>query len=430
MFKGKLRWAMIYWFFIIVLISYMDRVNLAVAAPAILKEFKLTFSQLGLIMGIFTLGYAVANLFSGFLGRRYSPSKVIITILVLWSIMTCATGLAVGFVTLFLARVLFGIFEGPMTPLMIGQTGTWMLPRERPVAYGLWFSAMPLGVLFGLSISTAIITNYDWRTIFYFFGGAGIILAVISHFILVDTPAKHKSITPEELNLIESSYDTPTESGATGRSYGQLLKDPWVWCVCAGNFLFAFTYWATMNWLPTYFVTARGTTILKSGALSSMPWILGVAGMLVTGWLSGKFGKGYAANWLSGVSFAAVPFIAYAVMTPSTNVSLFCFSVAMFFVVAGISLNASTLTAIWGRLDVAIVSSITTAFFCLAGFVAPYFVGYILDVTKSFNMAYFTFAAFSFIAGCLYLALFWKEKKLRAASTASQPVSPIAAEKA
>lgn len=412
MFKNY-RWVVVGWFFIITMISYLDRVNLSMAAPLILKEFLMKPSELGIILGAFTLGYALLNFPAGFISARFSGRRVIAIILFLWSIMTLLTGLAWGFMSLLVLRVIFGMAEGPMFPACNGVLSYWMLPRERARAAGFFTSAIPLGALVGILLSAIIIEYWGWRAVFYIFGIAGILASFVSWFIITDTPAEHSLVSPEELKLIEASYAPPATSSAAGSTFGELLRDRSVWLCAVAAFFMALAYWATLSWLPTYFVMARKTTILKSGYLSSLPWIVAFLGMVSLGWASDKIGKGYRGNWLAFSMFISVPFIAYAVITPSLMVSLVCFSVSLFFNLGAIGLIVAYFHEIWDRADVPKVHGMAQAAMSLAGFVGPYLVGYILEKTNSFSLAYYIFAGCAFFSGFVLFLLYIKEKQVR-----------------
>jgi len=369
------RWYVVGWFFIVTLVSYIDRVNLSMAAPLIMKDFQMKPSELGIVLGAFTIGYTMMNIPAGFLSARFSGRRVITVILFLWSVMTLLTGVAWGFVSLLIFRILFGIAEGPLFPACNGVISHWMLPREKATAAGFFTSAIPLGALIGILLSAIIIEYWGWRAVFYIYGVAGIIASFVGWFIVTDSPAQHSCVSSEELKRIEASYASPV-AGVGGSTFGQLLRDRTLWVLSLSFFLMALAYWATLNWLPTYFVMARKTTILKSGYLSSLPWIVAFLGMVSLGWASDKIGKGYRGNWLAFSMIASVPFIAYAVVTPSVTVSLICFSVALFFNLGAIGLAVAFVHELWDRADVPKAHGMALAFMSLAGFVGPYLVGY------------------------------------------------------
>ncbi len=127
-----------------------------------------------------------------------------------------------------------------------------------------------------------------WRFVFFVFTAAGAILGLLSWIIVRDTPVEHPAISLQELKLIEAD-DHPLFTGsAAGSSFRQFMKDPWLWANAAYNFFYSFTFWANLNWRPTYFVIARGTSVLKSGYLFSLPRLAGLLGLLTLGAISDR----------------------------------------------------------------------------------------------------------------------------------------------
>ncbi|MGO9138112.1 MAG: MFS transporter [Syntrophales bacterium] len=413
MLNDKLRWKIIMWFFLVVMISYMDRINLAVAAPLILKEFKLSPSELGIVLSGFQIGYMVLMFFGGFIAQRFSARKVVTVILILWSITTFLTGFSFNFLTIFLARLIFGMAEGPMFPSINYVVNNWTLNKEKGFAGSAYTSALPIGVVLGTLASAYLVTEFGWRSVFYVFGGAGIVIGIISWFVVRDTPREHPSVTPAELKLIEADYHVSTTGSAKGMTMGQMLKDPTLLLFGALDLFYSFLFWADLNWLPTYFVMARKVTLLKSGLLSAIPWFAAFLGMVIIGRLSDT-GKRYKANWCAGVLIVCAPFTAYAVITPDTYVSLACFSVSLFCIGAVMSVSSVLVWELWDRADVAKAFGMIVTMLSLGGILGPSMVGYILETTNSFNVAYYIMAVFALISATFFLILYGREKKVRA----------------
>ena len=310
-------------------------------------------------------------------------------------------------------RIGFGLAEGPLLPAIHATVNHWMLSREKATAAALYITALPLGIIAGNIFCGYVLEVLGWRFVFFVFGAVGAIMGLLSWIIVRDTPAEHPAISLQELNLIEADYHPPYTGSATGSSFRRLMKDPWIWTNAAYNFFYRFTFWANLNWLPTYFVMARGTSILKSGYLSSMPWLAGLLGLLIFGALSDRIGKKYRGNWMAACQFLSIPFTAYAVVTPSIAVSLICFSVSLFFILGSMSIGTALIWELFDRDDVAKAYGLLAAWMTGAGILAPYLLGYIVEKTQSFNMAYYIFSCCAFLAGCIAVVLHLRERQIR-----------------
>jgi len=416
----KYRWLIIVLGFIMFLIAYMDRVNLAICGVPVMKEFGLTPSQLGLVFSGFTIGYTILNFPAGFIAQKMSNRLLLTLVMILWSVTTFATGWAQGFISLIVIRILFGMCEGPMPPSVAQVVNNWMLPREKGTAAGLYASAIPVGIVVGNLLSGYLLDLVGWRNVFFIFGAGGILCGIVVWMMVRDKPAQHPSVSREEVELIESFYHAPTDKPATGSTFGQMMANPWLWVLCASWIFYIMGFWATLNWLPTYLVMARGSSILKSGVLASAPWVLGAIGMIVLGWASDKIGKGYKANWYAACCFIAAPFMALAVITPSLTLCIIYFSIALFFIMPCLAIATVVPMNLFHQEDVGKAHGIALTFSSIGGILAPYLVGIILEQTKSFNLAYYIFAGCSLIGGVCALMLHWKERQERSARELAQ----------
>lgn len=416
MFNDKLRWKIIFWFFLVVLISYMDRINLAVAAPVIMKQFKLTPGELGIVLSGFQIGYMVLMFFGGFIVQHYSARKVVAVIMIIWSLMTFFTGYSWNFWAIFFARLIFGMAEGPMFPAINYVVNNWSLAKEKGIAGAAYTSALPLGVFLGTLFSSWILATLGCQQIFFIFGGIGVVAGLVSWFYVRDLPKEHPAITPEELRMIEADYPASTTGQEKGMTMIQMLKDHGIQIMMVFCLFYTILFWADLNWLPTYFVMARKETILKSGLLSSLPWFAAFLGMLILGKLS-DLGQRYKANWCAASMFVCAPFTAYAVYTPDTYVSLACFSVSLFCIGGLMSLSSVLIWEIWDRVDVGKAFGVVVSMLGLGGIIGPILVGYILEQTGSFQIAYYIMSVFALISGICCIIMFFREKKVRVLRT-------------
>ncbi|NPU85942.1 MAG: MFS transporter [Syntrophaceae bacterium] len=415
----KFRFLMLIWLFIVVLVSFFDRVNLAVAAPMIMAEFGITPTQLGIVMAGFTIGYTILSFPAGFIVQRFSSRALLTCIIVLWSVMTGLTGIAWSFASLLVIRILFGMCEGPMFSANANLVNLWMPPRERGIAQAMWLAAIPVGVLLGNVASAAVISTYGWRSVFLVFAVLGLVVAVLSWKIVRDRPEDHPKVSPAELRSIKDAqrlHDGNNIDDEAGSTMKELMMNPWVWVLNILYFAAAMYLWGNLNWLPTYFSIARGSNLMSSGLYAAIPMISATAGLFVMGWLSDRFGKDRSL-WLALTLFMAVPFTIYGVIASSLSNCLWGFSLATFFCFGSYGIIYTLPMEIFNRGDAPKVTGIMLAWSSLAGIIAPILVGFILQHTRSFDYAYYIFAGLVFIAGCLSLVLLTRERSLRILKT-------------
>ncbi|HYB13272.1 MAG TPA: MFS transporter, partial [Myxococcota bacterium] len=97
-------------------VAYLDRVCIATAAPLIQRDLALSDVQMGYVFSAFTFAYALCEVPSGWLADRFGARLMLTRIVLWWSAMTAATGLARGFASLIVLRLLFGMGEAGALP--------------------------------------------------------------------------------------------------------------------------------------------------------------------------------------------------------------------------------------------------------------------------------------------------------------------------
>ncbi|HKF98320.1 MAG TPA: MFS transporter, partial [Steroidobacteraceae bacterium] len=97
-------------------INYVDRGNLATAAPLIREQLSLSNTQLGVLLAAFFWSYAPAQLPAGWLAERLDPRQVLAAGLAVWGAATALTGFATGFIMLLALRLMLGLGESVMYP--------------------------------------------------------------------------------------------------------------------------------------------------------------------------------------------------------------------------------------------------------------------------------------------------------------------------
>src|SRR5579872_4515638 len=113
------------------LVAYMDRVNISVAGKAIMADLHLTKTSFGFVLSAFTVGYALLQFPGGWLADRFGSKPLLVAALLIWSLFTGLTGLAASLAMLIAIRVLFGIGEGIENGAQFKLIGDHFAPLER-----------------------------------------------------------------------------------------------------------------------------------------------------------------------------------------------------------------------------------------------------------------------------------------------------------
>jgi MFS family permease len=275
---------------LLAIITYLDRLAIAIAGPRMQKELGFTPEQWGWIVGIFAISYGGLEIPAGALGDKYGQRAVITRIVIWWSAFTALSGSVSNFWVLLAVRFLFGVGEAGAFPNISGALSRWFPPSERARAQGAVWGASRLGGILAPLAIVPLMAAIGWRPVFWILGAAGILWAVIWRPWYHNSPAEHAEITPGELSEIGSGSK---HTGHAGIPWRQLFGSRQVWLIMLMYQFYGWGSYFYLSWLHTYLVKGRGLTEREMGIFSTLPFILGAAANLTGGWLSDKLVRKY-----------------------------------------------------------------------------------------------------------------------------------------
>jgi sugar phosphate permease len=279
----KVRWWVCSLLFLTWLVSYIDRSVMAMALPLIGSEFALSPTVMGVVISAFFIGYGSMQIPGGIIADKIGPRKAITFGIAAWSAFSVLTGAATSLAKLIGIRVLFGLSEGIHPPAAFKALSAWFPSRERARANGLVMSSNTIGPMLAPVLFAFMTGALGWRVAFYLISLPGFLLAFAVYWYLRDAPAQHSRITPVEL----------AEIGADGRvqrkiTFSELLRYRGLWQLFFIYMTWDVTWWGFQAWLPSYLFNVRGFTLMRTGALTALPFAAGFAGVLLAGYVSDR----------------------------------------------------------------------------------------------------------------------------------------------
>lgn len=280
------------WFFVILIlvgaiVNYLDRSNLSVANTTIAKEFHLSPLQMGVLLSAFLWPYALANLPAGWLVDKLGPKKMFAWASGLWSVVTVATAFTNSYSLFYTLRVLLGVSESPFFPSAVKAINNWFSKKDRGTPLAVVNTGSQIANGIAPPLLTALMLAYSWKVMFVIIGAAGLVIMAVWLFTYRDP--KNNEVVQEE--------EQPAEAEAAEKKigWGDLFKYKSTWYMIIGNFGLVYTMWTFLTWLPGYLVTGRGLSVLKTGWIASIPFLIGIIGVPLGGIISDYFiRKGYA----------------------------------------------------------------------------------------------------------------------------------------
>jgi ACS family D-galactonate transporter-like MFS transporter len=287
------RYLIMVMLFITVVINYLDRSNLSIAAPALKDEFGLDTVHEGLILSAFGWTYAAMQIPGGWLVDRVSPRVLYAAALILWSAATFFMGFAGSFVILFVLRLAVGALEAPAYPINNRVVTTWFPEKERATAIGFYTSGQFVGLAFLTPVLAWLQHHYGWHMVFVSTGLLGIIWGVLWYLIYRE-PRQFKGANAAEIDLIQQGGGVvdldkrarEKRAPFNWNDLGLVMTKRKLWGVYLGQFCLTSTLWFFLTWFPTYLVKYRGMDFIKSGFLASVPFLAAFVGVLCSGVLS------------------------------------------------------------------------------------------------------------------------------------------------
>ncbi|WP_342416308.1 MFS transporter [Paenibacillus sp. FSL R10-2782] len=411
--KAGLRWGIILLLLLGAVVNYLDRSNLSIANTTIAAEFGLSSTQMGLLLSAFLWPYALANLPAGWLVDRFGPKKMFAWASGLWSVATIISAFVNTYSLLYAMRMLLGVSESPFFTSGLKVTERWFAKSERGLPTSIINTGSQIANAIAPPLLTVLMLTMTWRGMFIFVGAMGLIIMLIWLKVYRDpTFAEKQAITQND--MADKSNAVQSETQAPTAKWSSLFKNSSTWFMIIGNFGIMFTIWVYLTWLPSYLEKEQGFTLKETGWIASIPFVAGIIGVLLGGFISDYFiRKGVApvtsrkipivgGAILAAASVAPIPFI------DSTVVSIVLLSVGYFASQLPSGVIWTLAADIAPGEQVASLGAIQNFGGFLGAALAPIATGYILDTTGSFNNV-FLLGASLLVMGAISYGVFLKK---------------------
>jgi MFS transporter, ACS family, glucarate transporter len=342
----RVRYRVLAFVCALAMITYLDRACIASAQHAIVRDLNLnSIADLNWVFAAFALAYSLFEVPNGWLGDVFGPRRVLLRIVLWWSLFTALTGLVGmtfhGFVlggvgTMVVVRFLFGAGEAGAFPNITRTLQNWFPPTERGFAQGaVWMCGRLMGGLTplvwmllveGIGRSTAeggagvvLPPLLHWRAVFWLFGIVGLVWCFLFHRWFRNRPDERPEVNAAELALIREGAAAPAASHHSV-PWARIISSRNLWLLCIMYASQTYGWYFYINYLPEYLERRHGVpadslwgAIYKGGPL----WLGAfgcLAGGLLTDWLVRRTGLrwgrrlcGLAGHASTGLCFLLFP---------------------------------------------------------------------------------------------------------------------------
>ncbi len=387
---AKRRWyRLIPIAFITYSLAYLDRANFGFAAAGgMAKDLDITASMSSLLGSLFFLGYFFFQIPGALYAANKSAKKLIFWSLILWGFLAMATGMVSNVNLLIVIRFMLGVVESAVMPSMLIFLSRWFTKSERSRANTFLILGNPVTILWMSILSGYLVKSVGWRSMFIFEGLPAIVWAFFWWYLVDDKLKKAKWLTDTQKLHLENKLYEEQRIIKPVKNYGEAFKSKVVILLCLQYALWSVGVYGFVLWLPSIINSAPDMSIVKTGWLSSVPYLLAIIAMIAASHFSDKTLNRKIFVWPFLLIGAIAFYSSYLVGTTNFWLSF------TLLVIAGGAMYApyGPFFAIITEILPANVSggaiALINSLGALGSFIGSYIVGYLNGTTGGFDASY------------------------------------------
>lgn len=397
---AKQRWyRLIPIAFITYSLAYLDRANFGFAAAGgMAKDLQITPSVSSLLGSLFFLGYFFFQIPGALYAADKSAKKLIFWSLILWGGLAMATGLISNVNVLIVIRFMLGVVESAVMPSMLVLLSRWFTKAERSRANTFLILGNPATILWMSILSGYLIKSVGWRWMFIWEGLPAIIWAFFWWRLVEDSPKDAKWLTEQEKQDLDEKLQQEQLGIKAVKNYAAAFRSRTVILLCLQYALWSIGVYGFVMWLPSIINAAPDMNMVKTGWLSSVPYIFAIISMLGASYFSDKTLNRKGFVWPFLLIGAIAFYGSYLIGTGNFWISF------VLLIIAGSAMYApygpffAIITEILPRNVAGGAIALINSLGALGSFAGSYIVGYLNGTTGSFGASYI------FMAGALFLS--------------------------
>ncbi|OCP15010.1 MFS transporter [Ensifer sp. LC163] len=396
---GKVFWRIVPFLMLCYVVAYLDRVNVGFAKLQMSSELGLSEAAYGIGAGIFFIGYFLFEVPSNIIMNKVGARVWIARIMVTWGIISAAFMFTSSEAVFYVLRFLLGVAEAGFFPGIILYLTAWYPAHRRGRIITTFMSAIPISAIFGNPLSGLLMDSFHgthglsgWQWMFLIEAIPAILFGVVTFFYLDDTIRDAKWLNEDEKRVLAANIEAENRAKASSpHSIAGTLTDRRVWLMCFIYFCFVLGQYGLNFWMPSIVKASGVSGNLNIGLISAIPYICTFVAMLVLGRSADRLRE---RRWhlVIPALIAAGGFVAATTAT-STTVSIVCLSLAAAGAISCAPLFWSLPTAFLAGTGAAAGIAWINSVGNLAGFLGPFLVGYLKDLTGSNSAGMYLLAA-------------------------------------
>ena len=407
---AKVTWRLLPFLFICYVAAYLDRVNVGFAKLQMLSDLKFSETIYGLGAGIFFIGYFIFEVPSNLMLHRFGARKWIARIMISWGVISGCMMLVQTPTSFYILRFLLGVAEAGFFPGIILYLTYWYPAARRSKVTSLFMTGIPMAGVIGGPLSGWILTAFDgmnglagWKWLFILEAAPSIFLGLMVLVYLDDKISDATWLSTEEKALLQRNIEA---DGAHIEDHSALgaFRNAKVWILAAAYFGFIMGLYGVSFWLPSLVKASGVTNAATIGWLVAIPYAAAVASMI---WTSGHSDRTGERRWHIAVpALIGAAGLVASILVPQTPLwAIVTLTVATMGILTGLAqfwcLPPAFLGGAAAAAGIALINSVGN----LAGFVSPFIVGWIKDLTGSTNNGLLVISASLVVGSAIVLSM-------------------------
>jgi ACS family hexuronate transporter-like MFS transporter len=419
-------WIAVFMLFMVYMINYLDRVALSIAAPLIQHDLGMTTVQLGVIFSSFFFGYTLFNFIGGLATDKLGPKLIFVMAVGCWSIFCGMTAMTVGFASLLVVRVLFGMAEGPLCAGANKMVNNWFPQKKAATAMGIVSAGSPLGGAIAGPVVGTLAVVVGWRLAFVVVCCLGLVWVGFWMVSVRNTPDTTSASSSTAADVSAAISGAAGNQPALG--LGGYMKQPTIWATGMAFFCYNYVLFFFLSWFPSYLTQAYHLNIKAMSIATVIPWVVGaiglVAGGVISDWIFRITGRvHFSRKLVLGVCLAcSAACVAMAGTVTTAGSAVLLMSVALFFLYVTGAIYWAVVQDVVHSSKVGSVSGTIHFLGSLSGIIGPVVTGVIVQSSGSFTMA-FILAGGIALLGAIVSTVFIQPPQVRTEAKGMQAIA-------
>nr|WP_315592543.1 MFS transporter [uncultured Cupriavidus sp.] len=406
----KVSWRIVPFLLLCYVVAYLDRVNVGFAKLQMLNDLQFSETIYGLGAGIFFIGYFLFEVPSNVILHKVGARIWIARIMITWGLISAAMMFVTTPTMFYVLRFLLGIAEAGFFPGIILYLTYWYPANRRGRTTTFFMTAIALSGVIGGPLSGWIMQSFDghngwsgWQWMFLVEGIPSILVGIWVLLFLDDRIAHAKWLTADEKALLERNIANENQH-KEDPPIRQVLSSPRVWLMSAIYFSFVMGLYGVSFWLPTIIKQTGVKGALDIGMLTAIPYGCAVIGMILVAYSADRRGE---RRWHIALPalLGAVGLVLSVQWHGDTTMAMVALTLATIGILTTLPLFWSLPTAFLAGTGAAAGIALINSLGNLAGFISPYAVGWLKDLTKSTDSGMYLLAVCMVVGAALVLSV-------------------------